>query len=115
MIEISAGTANDIASIMAVMNSSFDPAFGEAWSASQCISLLVIPGSKLIIAKDGKNCIGFAMTRWVLDEEELLMIGVSPAFQRDNVGSRILEMVIDGAKTGGRKKLFLEVPYYTFV
>jgi [ribosomal protein S18]-alanine N-acetyltransferase len=109
MIFIGQGDAGDIASIMPVMNDAFDPAFGEAWTSSQCMSLLAIPGSKLIISRKDNACIGFALTRYVLDEEELLMIGVSPAFQRDKVGAQILDFIISDAKTANRLKLFLEV------
>jgi [ribosomal protein S18]-alanine N-acetyltransferase len=109
MISISLGDASDIASIMPVMNDAFDPSFGEAWTSSQCMSLLAIPGSKLIMARKDNICIGFALTRYVLDEEELLMIGVSPAFQRDKVGSQILGIIINDAKAANRSKLFLEV------
>lgn len=109
MIFIGHGDAGDIASIMSVMNDAFDPAFGEAWTSSQCLSLLAIPGSKLLLARKDNQCIGFALTRWVLDEEELLMIGVSSAFQRDAVGSQILDIIIKDARIASRSKLFLEV------
>jgi hypothetical protein len=39
-ISISSGDANDIAAIMPIMNSAFDPKYGEAWTAAQCLSLL---------------------------------------------------------------------------
>jgi [ribosomal protein S18]-alanine N-acetyltransferase len=109
MMFIGPGDAGDISSIMPVMNDAFDPAFGEAWTSSQCLSLLAIPGSKLILARKDNTCIGFALTRWVLDEEELLMIGVTPAFQRDAVGSQILDSIINDARIANRSKLFLEV------
>jgi [ribosomal protein S18]-alanine N-acetyltransferase len=109
MVAIIQGDARDIASIMPIMESAFDPKYGEAWTASQCLSLLSMSGSQLVLAAIEEQIVGFALTRWVLDEEELLMIGVDPAFQRQGIASRIVDAVIGSAKNSGRQNLFLEV------
>jgi [ribosomal protein S18]-alanine N-acetyltransferase len=109
MIAIAEGSAVDIASIMPIMEDAFDPAFGEAWTASQCLSALAIPGSRLLIASaDGQIC-GFTLSRWVMDHEELLMIGVARSAQRQAIGSMLLQEIVRLAKTEGRTQLFLEV------
>lgn len=109
MINIVEGDAADIASFMPVMKDAFDPAFGESWTASQCLSALAMPDCRLLIAKSGDIVAGFTMSRWVLDMEELLMIGVSKAWQRQNIGSMLLTEIVDYAREAGRAKLFLEV------
>jgi [ribosomal protein S18]-alanine N-acetyltransferase len=109
VITITDGDARNIAQIMPIMEAAFDPAFGEAWTSAQCLSLLTLPASQLILAVYDDTVTGFAMSRWVLDEEELLMIGVNPTFQRQNMGSMILNHIIDRAKEQKRNKLFLEV------
>ena len=109
MIEITDGDARDVAGIMQVMNDAFDRQFGEAWTAAQCIALLSLPQNRLLLARKSEEIVGFAMTRWVLDEEELLMIAVAPEQQRQNVGNLLLQSVRSGGVYGGRKKLFLEV------
>ena len=109
MITIVEGDAADIAAIMPIMNDAFDPAFGESWTAAQCLSALAIPDCRLLIAKADNVVAGFTMSRWVLEMEELLMIGVSRAWQRQNVGSMLLGAIVDHAKAAGRQKLFLEV------
>jgi [ribosomal protein S18]-alanine N-acetyltransferase len=109
MITIFEGDAAHIASIMPIMEDAFDPAFGESWTASQCLSALAMPGSRLLIASlDGKAC-GFTLSRWVLDSEELLMIGVAKAVQRQAIGATLLNEVVRLAKDGGRTQLFIEV------
>lgn len=109
MIEVVEGDARDISAIMPIMEDAFDPAFGEAWTSAQCLSALAMPGCRLLLAKAGeKNC-GFAMTRWVLDTEELLMIGVARSMQRRAVGSMLLNEVVRLANEEGRSQLFLEV------
>ena len=109
MIHIVQGGAIDVASIMPIMSDAFDPRFGEAWTAVQCLSTLVLPDCQLLLAKDGDVVGGFAITRWVFEHEELLMIGVSRNYQRQQVGQNLLSEVINRGKTAGREKLFLEV------
>jgi [ribosomal protein S18]-alanine N-acetyltransferase len=109
MIEIVEGDASDIASIMPIMQDAFDPAFGEAWTSAQCLSALAIPGCRLLIARQGEEICGFAMSRWVLDTEELLMIGVASSKQRQKIGAQLLLSTIELAKKEGRSELFLEV------
>lgn len=103
------GDARDVATIMPVMDSAFDAEFGEAWTAAQCLSLLSIPSSSLILAKSGTQVAGFALTRWVLDEEELLMIGVRPEFQRRGIATDLIAYLIRRAKSLRRERVFLEV------
>jgi [ribosomal protein S18]-alanine N-acetyltransferase len=109
MIAVYAGEARDVASIMPVMNSAFDPAYGEAWTSSQCLAILSMPGSQLVLASINQAIVGFALTRWVLEEEELLMIGVSADYQGKGTGRALLEYVIKNAQGSERKELFLEV------
>lgn len=110
MIDIYEGDAHDVGAIMTVMDDAFDPAFGEAWSASQCLSALAIADCRLLIAKAANGEVtGFALSRWVLDTEELLMIGVATRWQRRNVGSLLLDEIIRRGNEAGRERLFLEV------
>jgi [ribosomal protein S18]-alanine N-acetyltransferase len=109
MIEILTADAHDIASIMPVMENAFDPAFGEAWTAAQCVATLSLPDTQLVIARTQDRIAGFAISRWVLDEEELMMIGVLPEFQKHGIGKQILQHMIDLAKSAYRRQIFLEV------
>ncbi len=109
MILIGEGNAYDIAAIMPVMDDAFDPAFGESWTAAQCLSALAMPDCRLLIARSDNVVVGFSISRWVLDMEELLMIGVAKVWQRQRIGSLLLNAVVSLAKVDGREKLFLEV------
>jgi [ribosomal protein S18]-alanine N-acetyltransferase len=107
--QIVTGTAIDVAAIMPIMDSAFDPVFGEAWTAAQCLSTLAMPNSRLLLAQDSERTCGFALSRWVLDEEELLLIGVSKFSRRQGVGRAIVDCLISNAKHCTRKSIFLEV------
>lgn len=118
MIQIVTGSAADVATIMPIMADAFDPAYGEAWTAAQCLATLVLPDCQLLLARDGDQLCGFAITRWVLDNEELLMIGVASQYQRQKIGASLLKDIEQSAKRAGRNILFLEVrdgnPAYEF-
>ena len=66
---------------MTVMDDSFDPRFGEAWTASQCAGLLPMPGVWLTLAREGDAVIGFALGPRVAGEAELLLLAVRRAAQ----------------------------------
>jgi [ribosomal protein S18]-alanine N-acetyltransferase len=109
MIEIVEGCATDVAAIMPVMEAAFDPMFGEAWTAAQCLSTLAMPGTRLIMAQQKARVAGFALSRWVMDEEELLLIAVDPDCRRQGVGKSLIDELSKNAKSAQRLSIFLEV------
>jgi ribosomal-protein-alanine N-acetyltransferase len=96
-------------SIMRVMEDSFDPAFGEAWTGPQCAGLLPMPGVWLSLARDGEQVIGFALGRIVLCEAELLLLAVRRSGQGRGVGELLLDRFTAIAKRRGAEQLHLEV------
>jgi ribosomal-protein-alanine N-acetyltransferase len=103
------GDVMALEAVMAVMDDSFDPAFGEAWTGPQCAGLLPMPGVWLSIARDGQEVIGFALGRIVLREAELLLLAVRRAVQRRGVGQMLLDRFTAIAKRRGAEQLHLEV------
>lgn len=95
--------------VMQVMDEAFDPAFGEAWTAAQCTGLLGLPGTWLLLARHGDQPAGFALARATLDEGELLLIGVRPAFRRRGTGAALMDAVLAEGRTRGVARLHLEV------
>jgi ribosomal-protein-alanine N-acetyltransferase len=99
-----------IPAIMPVMQRAFAPEFGEGWNAQQCESMLLLPRVRLLIASAVNDDVtGFAISRAVLDEEELLLIAVDPDRRRAGIGNAMMQTVIATAKADGIHRLFLEV------
>ena len=96
-------------SVLRVMEDSFDPAFGEAWTGPQCAGLLPMPGVWLSLARDGGEVIGFALGRVVLREAELLLLAVRKDVQGRGVGQALLDRFTAIAKRRGADQLHLEV------
>lgn len=99
----------DLAEVMVVMREAFDPEFGEAWTEAQCAGILGMPGSRLLVARRGRDPAGFAMTRTVIGETELLLIAVRPGYRRSGVARALLERTIRAAADEGCHSLHLEV------
>lgn len=106
--------------IMAVMEAAFDPAYGEAWNRRQVADALTMPNTHALVVDDNgvplppdadPTCApaGFVLTRHVLDEEELLLIAVSPAARRRGVGAALIELMLAAGKARGTNQVFLEM------
>ena len=103
------GGRDDLADVMAVMDDSFDPRFGEAWTMAQCAGLLPLPGVWLTLARQSGQVFGFALARLVADEAELLLLAVKTGAQRRGGGRILLEHFEDEAAARGAVRLHLEV------
>src|SRR3954453_1473795 len=100
-ITLCGGGVAALDSVMRVMDDSFDPRFGEAWTASQCAGLLPMPGVWLILAREGDAAIGFALARAVASEAELLLLAVRRGAQGRGIGKMLLERFAEDAKARG--------------
>lgn len=111
--------------IMAVMEVAFDPAYGEAWNRRQVAEALALSSTHALVV-DGQGAAipdilcgpapaptptptGFVLTRHVLDEEELLLIAVTPHARRRGVGAALIEHLFAAARTRGAARIFLEM------
>lgn len=108
-VEILEADATAIDSIMDIMDHAFDPGFGEAWQREQCLGILGLPGVWLSLATRDDRVEGFALTRIVIDEAELLLIAVSPQTRRRGIGAMLIDHTICEAKARGAARLHLEV------
>ncbi len=108
-LSLSEGSDIDLAEIMAIMEETFDPDFGEAWTRSQCTGILAQNGVWLCLARSSDTPAGFALARMIADEAELLLIGVRPRFRGMAAGQALLEKVCFTAASLGAKKLHLEM------
>ena len=108
-ITVNEGGVLDLNEVMLVMNDSFDPAYGEAWTAPQCAGLIPMPGVWLSVARHGDSTLGFALGRVVVREAELLLLAVKRDSQRAGVGRRLLQRFVEIAVARGAHRLYLEV------
>ena len=108
-ISIAEGGVADLEAVMRVMEDSFDPAYGEAWTSAQCAGLMPMPGVWLSLARDGDEVVGFALARIVLKEAELLLLAVRHEGRRRGIGQMLLDRFTLVATSRGADRLHLEV------
>lgn len=109
MIELRSGSVADLTPVDQIMQDAFDPRFGEAWTRNQCLGILAMPGVWLTIAAVDGTPAGFALSRIVADEAELLLLATAPAMRRRGVAAALLRSVIADAIGSGAVTLHLEV------
>jgi ribosomal-protein-alanine N-acetyltransferase len=109
MIELRSGSVADLAIVDSMMKAAFDPRFGEAWTRNQCLGIMAMPGVWLTIATLDGEPAGFALSRIVVDEVELLLLATIPAMRRRGVAAALLRSVIAEASAQGAVTLHLEV------
>jgi ribosomal-protein-alanine N-acetyltransferase len=103
------GGIEDLDAAMTVMNHAFNPLYGERWSAAQFGGALSLPGSRLFLAMKEEAAIGFALTRQLLDEAELLLLGVRPDWMRKGIGRQLLDLVIEKMRDQNVAFIHIEV------
>lgn len=108
-IALREGGIDDVDSVMAIMARAFDPAFGEAWTRGQCLGMLSLPEVWLLLAMEGDRPLGFALSRLIVDEVELLLLAVDPARRGQGNGRRLVEHTIALARARGARRLLLEM------
>ncbi|WP_308814594.1 GNAT family N-acetyltransferase [Sphingomonas sp. GV3] len=108
-VTLRTGDTRDVATVDALMTAAFDPRFGEAWTRSQCLGAMAMPGVRLTIAQIDDVPAGFALVRTVADEAELLLLAVAPPYRRRGVAGALLRAVIAEAGGAGIADLHLEV------
>jgi len=108
-VELADGGLADLPAVMAIMESAFEPRFGEAWTLSQCAGLLPMPGVWLTLARADGDLAGFSLARIVADEAELLLLAVRPGAQRGGIGKHLLQAFEKAAFDRGARRLHLEV------
>jgi ribosomal-protein-alanine N-acetyltransferase len=107
---------DQVDAIMAVMECAFDPAYGEAWNRRQVSDALIMPRTRAIVIDDAgdETCdparaAAFAMSRFVLDEQELLLIAVRPQLRRRGLAQILMDRLAQQACSDNVKRLFLEM------
>lgn len=107
---------DDVDRIMAVMETAFDPAFGEAWNRRQVEDALAFGNCHYLlfdrngmIAGQGESAAGFTLSRSGFEEEELLLFAVVPACRRRGIGRKMLVELTNQARARGARQMFLEM------
>lgn len=107
--DLRSGAPKDLNSVAQIMQEAFDARYGEGWTTAQCMGILSLPGAWLTVASiDGQDA-GFALSRAILDDAELLLLATRPSARRRGVAGALLRSVIAECGTRNCTRLHLEV------
>ena len=107
---------DDVDRIMAVMPAAFDPRRGGAWARRQIEDSLALPSTHYVVLSaegtplaEGEPAAGFALSRHMAGEAELLLIGVDPVWQGRGIARALLANAFAEARHRGAEQIFLEM------
>ena len=78
------------------------------WGEEALRDTIASSGHHLMSLREGR-AVGFLLSSFVLDETQLLLIGVSPDWQGVGVGGQLLKEFINRSQDQGQKLIYLEV------
>lgn len=108
-LRLATARVGDLSAAMRVMEAAFDPAYGEAWSTAQLLTLFALPSARVCLAWDGDSVCGFSAARMAGPESELLLLAVDPAARGRGVGRMLMDDWMAWAKEEGAEEYFLEM------
>ncbi len=82
---------------------------GSPWSARSLGEVMALPGVFGLLALAGEQPVGFGLVQVVLEEAELLTLGVAPAARRAGHGRNLLQAALAEAARRGAARMTLEV------
>jgi len=78
------------------------------WGEEALRDTIASSGHHLMSLREGR-AVGFLLSSFVLDETQLLLIGISPDWQGVGVGGQLLKEFINRSQDQGQKLIYLEV------
>ncbi len=108
-IRLATARVGDLTAVMRVMDAAFEPAYGEAWSGAQLLTLFALPSARVCLAWDGDDACGFSAARIAGPESELLLLAVDPQFRGRGIGALLIDDWRAWASGQGAEDYFLEM------
>jgi ribosomal-protein-alanine N-acetyltransferase len=108
-VRLATARVGDLSAVMRVMDAAFEPAYGEAWSAAQLLTLFALPSARVALAWNGDQPCGFSAARIAGPESELLLLAVDPAARGRGVGKQLMDDWQQWAASEGADDYFLEM------
>lgn len=103
----------DLEILAALHAACFTAAWDQAWTANSFAEILAMPGAAAVMllgklhGQDDEP-LGFAVTRSVLDETEIILLAVRPDCRGRGLGQRLTGHIVERARAGCQQAIFLE-------
>jgi [ribosomal protein S18]-alanine N-acetyltransferase len=104
--QIKPGQIEDIPYLAAILEQSPEAA---TWSAKALAEIISSHTSHFLLARQGKEIVGFIAGRRVGSEAEVLNLTVLPQFRRHHIGKSLVQQLLQLFAGQGISEVFLEV------
>ena len=105
-IECKLALVEDLDQVLKIDNSLFEL---DKYSIQTFKDAIENDTQKLIVASADNNVVGYILFSYIMDEAELLKIGVTTQYQRLGVGKLLHDSMLQNLKEQSVKNIFLEV------
>ena len=102
---IRAARRDDLGAIAAIER----VAFTDAWSRASFAEVLAHPLSRMLVADDAGDVVGYIVARYVVDEAEIANLAVATTHRGRGIAARLLDTALDIGRGLGTTQVFLEV------
>jgi ribosomal-protein-alanine N-acetyltransferase len=82
---------------------------GWSWQADRVLRMIRRPDVSTVVAMDGGRIVGFAIMQFGDEHAHLTLLAVSPTHQRQGVGQRLVEWLVESAYVAGIAVIHLEL------
>ena len=106
VVDLRVAEATDVDAVADLEATTFG---ADAWSPAAVAEELAAPGRHWLVATDGEELVGYAVT-WTVDEvADLQRVVVAPAARRRGLATRLLRGLAQDAAERGARRMLLEV------
>lgn len=109
MITVELATVDTIEAMVGLQAASFASGQERHWNNKDFKEALSMTGMTGLLLKDEGTWAAFYLFRQIIDEAEIILLGVDPAFQRQGYASQLLESGFEIMEKAGIVKVCLEV------
>lgn len=101
--------AADAERIASMSRTLIEAGLGWRWTPTRVERHIRYPDSNLVVARSEYSLVGFALMQFFNDEAHLLLLAVTPPYQRHGIGKRLLAWQEKSARVAGIGRIQLEV------
>lgn len=109
MVTIEPATTDHLDVMVTLQAASFVSGQERHWNKQDFKEALSMTGMTGLLLKDGDTWAAFYLFRQIVDEAEIILLGVDPAFQRLGYASQLLGCGLEIMQKAGTVKVCLEV------
>ena len=108
-VYIDQASPDDADRISVLSRDLIEPGLGWSWRAPRVVHRIASSSSVVVVAREQRRLVGFAILRFWHDCAHLDLLAVSNEYQRRGIGGRLIKSVEQSALTKARRIVHLEL------